>query len=121
MARILIVDDDDISRMLLGETLKSDGYEILQAADADAALKTCKTIQVDLIIADILMPGKSGLELVMEVQTTHPNIKVILLSGGITKTAKPGASLGDAFGVYATIAKPFEVDELLEKVKGALA
>ena len=113
---ILLVEDDAAVRRLLEAALAEDGYTIESAGDADGALAVLDRRPVDLLVADVVMPGKSGRVLADEVTARSPRTKVLFISG----------YAGDALvarGVsedYAFLSKPFDVEELVIKVRKAL-
>ncbi len=84
MARILIIDDDDNIIRLLNRILKNAGYDVIEAVNGREGLKVFKKDQIDLVITDIFMPEKEGMETVVELQMINPEIKIIAISGGGT-------------------------------------
>ena len=113
--QILVVEDDEDTRYLYVEVLQSEGYQILEASDGLSALQTLKNNpSISLILLDLTMPGLPPAEffrLQKEAQGDHP-IPVITISGR-SDTQSQAASLGaDDF-----LLKPFDIDQLLNKVK----
>src|SRR5919108_2919694 len=82
VARILIIDDDDQIRRMLCQALEQAGYEAVEARDGQEGLEHYRAAPTDLIITDILMPGKEGLETIMELRREVPGVKIIAISGG---------------------------------------
>ena len=116
LAHILVVDDDDGIRSLVKKYLDENNFLISTARNAEDASKKIRTIKFDLIILDIMMPGKSGLEFIEE-NKTEINTPIILL------TAKGEANervAGLEIGADDYLAKPFEPKELLLRIKNIL-
>ncbi len=86
---ILCVDDEAAGLAVRSLVLKSAGYEVVSAADGAAALKLFRSVQVDLVITDHLLPGLSGTQLAAEMKRLNPAIPILLLSGLVE--APPGS------------------------------
>ncbi|MBF0474756.1 MAG: response regulator [Deltaproteobacteria bacterium] len=82
MAKILVVDDDASFRHMLCLSLGKDGHSVVEASDGNMAVKLVGNESVDLVITDIIMPDKEGIELILELKKTNPEIKIIAISGG---------------------------------------
>lgn len=113
MARILVIDDERFVRSLINRVLLRDGHEVVVAVDGDEGLDQFRTGDFDLVITDILMPQKEGIETMLELREQAPDIPVLAISGG-GGTSAPAGPLADArlLGADATLAKPFDVEEL---------
>ncbi len=116
--RILIVEDDKQIREMLQETLRQEGYETSTAADGELALEQFRKHPAQVVVTDILMPNKEGLQLIKELRKEAPHVGVIAVSGGAPRL-QPGCNLELAtlFGADATFQKPLDIDALLEAVK----
>jgi DNA-binding response OmpR family regulator len=118
MGQILIIDDHPEMRAMLEQTLRVAGHEVFLAADGGQGLELCRAKPVNLVITDLYMPGKEGVETIMELHRDFPEIAIIAMSG------KPGAeSLRGAtkkLGATQTLEKPFQPDELLAAVEEVL-
>ena len=118
--RILVVDDDPSIRRTLQTGLSKAGYEVLEAQDGEEASRILSDTGADLVIADIYMPKKSGLEVIMELRDQSASTPVIAMTdGGRTKNFNP-LSYSEVLGGVRTIAKPFTLDEMLALVKQEL-
>src|SRR3954462_3398936 len=82
MTRILVIDDDEQFRCAIGEMLAQSHFNVVLAADAEDGLRIFRSEAVDLVIVDIWMPEKDGLETLMELRRIDPKAKVIAISGG---------------------------------------
>jgi len=118
MARILIIDDDPDMRSLLEHTLKSSGHEIEMAADGKEGLMLYDAKRPDIVITDLYMPTKGGLETIIELRRRSPQVPIIALSG--TGAAEKMLAIAQKFGAFAIIHKPFTAEELERVVRKAI-
>ena len=120
-ASILVVDDEEQVRGSTVRLLQRLGYDAAGVEDGEGALRHVRTHSTDLVITDMQMPGKSGLELLLELRALDPRLPVIAMSGG--DSSKQLDLLGSAglLGAVAVMLKPYTVDELVMAVRGALA
>ena len=116
MKRILLVDDNETFRRLLGETLQLAGYEVQTAGEGGAALKLYRKQPFDLVVTDLIMPGKEGLETIIELHRLQPALKIIAISGGGRVGPEDYLTLAERLGASKTLAKPFTAEEILEAV-----
>lgn len=123
---LLVVDDYQGIRDGVTSLLQTEGYRINTAANGREAIELLKHERIDLIITDILMPEMDGLELVKHVQSEHPDMKFILISGGGRHL--DGDSVPDFLamgtrltGVSSVLKKPFKPDLLVQMVEELLA
>src|ERR1035437_7231850 len=121
MARILIIDDRVEIRRLLRLVLESAAHEVLEAGDGAEGLKCVDNQKPDLVITDIFMPDKDGLEILREMRKTHPGMNVIAMSGGGQFGNMDIMRIARSFGAFRVIAKPFSLSEMLQTVSAALA
>lgn len=121
MARILIIDDEASIRRPLQMLLERAGHEVVAARDGSEGIRLWRRDPGDLVITDIHMPGKDGIETIIELKDIAPGARILAMSGG---DMNPGVDvLGDArmLGAIRTISKPFLLGEMLEAVEAALA
>ena len=121
MAIILIVDDDPTVRLIAGELLRSQDHAIVEAEDGDEALKIVASMAVDLVVLDMLMPNKDGLETIVELRRRKPDIRILAISSG--GRMEPGHLLRTAmmFGADECLQKPLRLDTFSEVVAAVLA
>ena len=117
---ILVVDDDSVLRRLLATVLKLRGYAVLAAEDGVQALKLLAEREgdVDLVLADIIMPQMDGWDLLEKVQTDYPDLPVILLT--LIEEAKPTTERAEAMGAAACLFKPIDPVSLMSGVDEVL-
>lgn len=116
MSRILVVDDDPGIREVLSEALSYHGHEVTVAVDGAQGLRAASSSPPDLVVTDIVMPEKEGLETIMELRRRWPGLKIVAISGG--GVAGPHGYLlpAEKLGADRSLAKPFRIDELLRVV-----
>lgn len=122
MARVLVIDDSATVREMVRTTLEPAGYEVLQAADGRFGVEVQRALACDLVITDIIMPEKEGLETILELRREWPGLVIIAVSGG-TAILDKGDLLAAArsFGAAQTITKPFTARQLLDTVSEAVS
>lgn len=120
MATILIMDDEKGILSVLEDSLILEGFNVLTAMDGIEGLKLFNDNKVDLVITDILMPGKEGIETIIEMKEICPEINIIAMSGGGRN--QPDGYLGIArrLGAKYTFAKPFDISDLIDAVNELL-
>jgi CheY-like chemotaxis protein len=120
MARILIIDDDKMVLNMLRQVLEGAQHTVVEASNGEVAMRLWREHAADLIITDILMPEKDGLEVIRELRRECPTVKVIALSGGSRKIHFDALDVAKRFGAVSTLEKPFELKELLASVNTVL-
>jgi DNA-binding response OmpR family regulator len=108
-------------RGLLRLVLENAGHTVLEAADGKTAMHCLKAEPIDLLVTDIVMPEKDGLEVIMEIRRTLPSLKVLALSGGGRISPFSYLALARKLGADAVLAKPFEMHVVLNTVARLLA
>jgi CheY-like chemotaxis protein len=120
MARILIIEDEEEIRAVFREILERSGYEVEEAANGEEGLKLQRTRAADLIITDILMPDKEGLETISELRRDFPEAEIIAISGGGQIGAVEYLDIAKRLGAARTLNKPILSEELLAAVSSLL-
>lgn len=120
MAKILIIDDEASIRKMLTLTLQRAGYEVMDASDGNQGVAAAQTFSPDLIITDLIMPEKEGLETIQEIRAFSPHIKIIAISGGGVVQPEMYLRLAEKIGANQTFTKPIDRDTLLTAVKELL-
>ena len=120
MARILVIDDDVQLVEMLRQSLESDGHQAVGAPDAEAGLRLFREQPADLIIIDIILPGKNGLETIREVGRDFPEVKIIAITGGGPTRKDMFLSVAKKLGAQRTFLKPFYPTEMLRAVRELL-
>ena len=116
MANILVIDDDELMLSFLKERLMYEGFNVLIAIDGTEGLKLFNENQIDLVITDIIMPRKEGIETIIEMKKICPDIKIIAMSGGGRGLPEYYLDTAKGFGAKYAFEKPFKTSELVEAV-----
>ena len=117
---ILIVDDDAGVRTILTTIFTTAGFNVVVASNGVDAIKAMETSPCDVVITDIIMPDKEGVETIIELRRRWPDIRVIAISGGGRVDAGEFLELARRFGAHDTLRKPFKRADLLNAVASAL-
>ncbi|MCE1272919.1 MAG: response regulator [Chlorobiaceae bacterium] len=115
---ILVIDDDAAVRKFIATTLKRENHTIFEAENGtEGILMLQQERDIAVIITDLIMPEKEGIETIMEVRKMNPSIKIIAISGGGKVGPENYLVLADALGANATLKKPFSGQELLMSLR----
>jgi CheY-like chemotaxis protein len=120
MAYILIIDDDPSLRTTMRRILERGGHLVQEAENGLTGLAAVEADPPDLVVTDLFMPEKEGIETIVELRDRYPHIGVVAVSGALG--GDDGGPLLDAelFGADATLAKPFDVQTFLDTVERVL-
>jgi CheY-like chemotaxis protein len=121
MARILLIDDDDSFRTMLRLTLVHFGYTVIEARNGKEGLALFKEANADLVITDIVMPEKEGLEVLMELRRKQPPpVKIIAISGGARVNIADNLRMAKLLGAAKVLTKPFSNEALIAAINELL-
>jgi len=120
-AHILVADDEAGIRRLVARTLERAGFTVTCVADGSAALARIDAEWFDLLVTDLIMPETEGLETIMRLRQTHPDLPIIAISGGNPRGPGDFLAMAQILGAKAILRKPFECDDLLATVQRILA
>ena len=121
MKRILIIDDDFHVRDMMERLLRRAGYDAQLAANGAEAVKMHRENPMDLVITDIIMPEKEGLEIITEFRRDYPSVKLIAISGGGRIGPTNYLKMAKLLGAERTFAKPVDTPQLLSAIEELLA
>ena len=117
MARILIIDDDDQVRKMLRLTLSAAGFDVIEAQDGKMVMRIFhQDPLVDLVITDLVMPEKEGIETIIELRRDFPKVPIIAISGGGRIDPYDYLILAKKLGAQITLEKPFSRKEIIDAV-----
>jgi len=116
MAHILVIEDDEQIRVLLRQILEQEGHEVLEAPEGDKGLKIYRENLPDIVITDLIMPGKEGLETIRELREVNPDVRILAVSGGGKISPDLYLDLARRLGAFLTLKKPFTRMEILGAV-----
>ena len=120
MARILLIEDDDQMRAMLRQMLERSGYDVAEATNGRVGINLHKASPADLIITDLIMPDKEGIETILELKQDYPELKIIAISGGGQVHPEAYLHMAQRAGALRTLAKPFDREDLLNMIKELL-
>jgi CheY-like chemotaxis protein len=115
-ARILVVDDEESMRLTLAGNLELEGHEVVEASNGEEALRLVRERPVDVVLADIRMPGLHGVELYRHLRRERPGLPVVLMTAFAQESLVEDAL---AEGVFTVLHKPFDVEHLLRTLRHA--
>jgi len=121
MARILIMDDDELIIKMLRMALENRGYDVIAATNGREGVRLYGTTPVDLVISDILMPEMDGIEALKALRQRNPELKLIAVSGGGKRLKMDLLKVARILGATATFEKPYNIQELLATVSRLLS
>ncbi|MEJ2688571.1 MAG: response regulator [Deltaproteobacteria bacterium] len=121
MASILVIDDDVQVLWVIRKILEKEGHKVISAQDGEMGLQLYRNAPYDLVVTDMIMPNKSGINLISDILRDYPEAKIIAISGGGAIEAERYLQIAKSLGVARTLTKPFSMQSLLEVVNEALS
>jgi DNA-binding response OmpR family regulator len=119
--RILVIDDDAGVLETIRVALEEEGYEVVTAENGDSGLAAFRRRLPDLVITDIVMPVTEGLQTIREIRRLRPALPILAASAGGRSGQHDFLDIARQLGAWDVIAKPFDPDELVARVKSCLA
>ncbi len=116
MKRILIVDDESLILLFLRTILERQGYKVVEALNGEEGMRLFRESRFDLVIIDMIMPVKDGLQTLTELMEKTPDLPVIAISGGGTIPKERYLTIASYLGNVRTISKPFSPGIITETV-----
>ena len=120
MANILLIEDDNDLRATIARLLQSHEHTVLEAPDGEKGLRIYQRNAIDLVITDIFMPEKEGLQTIIELKRAHPALKIIAISGGGRHGKLEYLKHAKYLGADRTIEKPVDYEVLLDAIAKVL-
>jgi len=120
MATILVIDDDDAIRMSLKSALEDADYRVEEAANGEEGMIRFRANPADLVVTDIFMPEKEGLETIDEIKRESPQTKIIAISGGGSIDPEDYLEIAKRVGADRSLFKPFDIALLVATVDDLL-
>ncbi|MGE0121022.1 MAG: response regulator [Dongiaceae bacterium] len=118
--RVLVIDDDGVTRLVLGAALRDAGYDVEDVGDGGEGLTAFRRRPADLVITDLVMPQQGGLETVRELRKADPTVRILVVSG-VTGASAEHLRTAVRLGADRVLPKPVNIGELLTMVAGLLA
>ena len=116
MGKILIIDDEPYILLMLKKMIEKIGYEVELASNGREGIDIFRNNRVDMVITDIIMPDKEGLEIILEMKQAQPELKIIAISGGGRISPESYLECAKHFGAEKVFQKPFRQAELISAV-----
>ena len=121
MAVIVVVDDDPTIQMIAAELLREGNHAVVAAADGDEALRVLAAMKVDLVVMDMLMPNKDGLETIIEARGLYPDLRILAISSGGRVGVGDLLRMARLFGANETYVKPLRLETFAATIDRMLA
>jgi CheY-like chemotaxis protein len=121
MARILIIDDDFAVRLSVQLALEREGHQVACASDGEQGLKAFASNPPDLVVTDLIMPNKEGIETIMQIRARDPKTPILAISGGGRLNNGDFLKMAVKVGANAILSKPFERQDLTDAVRRLLS
>ena len=119
MARILVIDDEDDVRFTISLMLTRYGHEVTVACDGAEGIAKQRETPFDIVITDLVMPGKEGIETIQEIHADFPELPIIAVSGGGRKGTTSYLDVASFMGAAAVLPKPFIESDLVAVIEKA--
>jgi CheY-like chemotaxis protein len=126
VARILVIDDEELVRATLSAMLEESGYEVIEAGDGREALRLLRMASLrgsdeeggmpGVVITDMNMPERDGTQIIVDLRRLHPELRIIAISG----SGRDLLNMATTLGADRILQKPFELEQLLETVRSVL-
>ncbi len=121
VSNILVIDDNASVRKAITLMLEGGGFSVTSAKDGSEGLRAFESMAPDLVIVDIIMPDKDGIEIIREMRRARPDTKIIAMTGGGRMSNLDFLRMARAFGAVESMAKPIDPDDLVARVQACLA
>ena len=118
--KILVIDDDDVIRLTMQSFLKKKGFQVFTAENGNTGLELFKKESPQIIITDMLMPNKEGLETITEIRSFKNGSKIIAMSGGGSTQNMTFLQLAEKVGADLLLSKPVKPDQLIAAIEDLL-
>ncbi len=120
MKQILIIDDELQIRSMLKKMLEREDFNVVVASDGKEGMKIFEKEPVDLVITDLIMPEKEGIEVIQELRKNNSNLPIIAISGGGKNSPGTYLNIAKLLGANAILEKPFAKEKLIDAINKAL-
>ena len=116
-SRVLLIDDNVDLTSMLSLCLQADGVDVIVAADGEAGLALMEDQPVDVVVTDLFMPDKDGIETIVELKKRYPDVKIVVMSGFTSIGGTDYLGVARELGAVTTLKKPFDPAELSKVVR----
>lgn len=119
--RVLVIDDETLVRETIVEILADAPFEVREAKDGAHGIEVMEEFVADIVITDIIMPMKEGIETIIELRRRWPDVGIVAISGGGRNHSMDYLALAPDLGADAILPKPFRMDDVLKTVNSVLS
>ena len=120
MARILVIDDEEMVRDMLSRALTKEGHNVVTAGDGEAGLEAFQAMDADVVVTDLIMPRQEGLETIRALHRIDPDVRVLAISGGGMRGDSLYLEFARKLGAHSVLSKPFTPDEAVDSIRALL-
>lgn len=120
MSRILVIDDEAVVTQTLRRYLERHGFEVAVASDGDEGIEIHRANPADLVVTDILMPGKEGFETIKGLREITPDLRIVAISGGGRNEPHTYLRFAQRFGADRAFSKPLDMSVLVSSIRELL-
>lgn len=120
MPQILIIDDEKIMRQFFRRLLENEGYDVIEAKNGNEGIEQYQKNKVSLVVTDLIMPEKEGIETIKELKKLFPEVKIIAISGGGLTDPDIYLKIAGKLGAIETFNKPIDKEKFLSRIKELL-
>ncbi len=117
---VLVLEDNEAYRTLITEVLTTAGFDVLSAPDGRGITRFLSECRIDLLITDLSMPERDGIEIMTELRYSHPQLPIIAISGDMPLNRDLYLTLAEKLGAARVLSKPFKMDQLIAAAREAL-
>ncbi len=121
MTRILVIDDEPSILILLKKILEREGYDVLTASNGKEGMALFHAHPVNLVVTDLIMPEKEGIEVIMELKRNHPAVPVIAISGGGVNSSESYLTIAREVGAHVVLKKPVPKEVFIQAIEHLLS
>ena len=121
MVAILVIDDDEPMRRTVARMLRQAGHDVIEAGNGVEGVRLFRTTPCAVVVTDLIMPDKEGIETIREVRAIAPDVRIIAMSGRAVTQQEHYLRVAEVLGADASLTKPFRVEELLATLARVMA
>jgi DNA-binding NtrC family response regulator len=121
MPAVLLLEDNRAYRELLTEVLTLAGFDVCAVPDGRGVTRILSERRIDLVVTDLVMPERDGIEIMTDLRYSHPELPIIAISGDVPLNTTLYLTIAEKLGASRVIAKPFRMDQLITAAREAVA
>lgn len=118
--KILVIDDDDFVRGMICNALRKENFLVEEAHNGNEGVQKSRSFKPAVVITDMLMPDKEGIETILEIKAVNKDIKIIAMSGGGSSKNMTFLEMAKKVGAEQVLSKPFKPSAMIEAIRSVL-